>query len=59
MKIVVHCPGLGVALSLTNVAGGTQVEDDIGDLDERQVVEPGSKMFMRCAEDAACKPLPK
>ena len=52
--------------NLTGVAGGgMQVEDGIGDLDETQVQEPGSKrhkessvakdMLMRCAEDAACQ----
>ena len=53
-------------LSLTDVAGrGMQVEDDIGDLDDTQVAEPGSErykedsvakdMLLRCAEDAACR----
>ena len=42
-----------------------QVEDDIGDLDDTPVAEPGNKryqegsvakdMLMRCAENAACK----
>ena len=42
-----------------------QVEDDIGDLDDTQVAEPGSKRYkedsvckgyvVRCAEDAACR----
>ena len=52
--------------NLTGVAGGgMQVEDDIGDLDDTQVSELGSKRYnedsvaedvrMRCAEDAACK----
>ena len=45
--------------------GGMQVENDIGDLDETQVMEHSSErdtegsvakdMLMRCAEDAACE----
>ena len=53
-------------LSLTNVAGGDmQVGDDLGDLDDTQVLELGGKrykedsvakdMLMRCAEDAASR----
>ena len=53
------CPATGTA------EGGMQVEDDIGDCDDTQVVEPGSKrltetnvatdLLVRCAQDAAWK----
>ena len=63
----VACAEVGpTLLSLTNIAGGeVQVEDDLGDLDDTQVLEPGrtrykedsvaKDMLMRGAEDAASR----